>query len=77
MATTEDTAAEIVTEPAADAPLLLSAHPDSECPECGAGGFKKAIDVTATGGERRGEYGVALSVAVECEACGLFAEEEF
>jgi hypothetical protein len=54
MATADDTAAEIVTEPAADAPLLLSAHPDVECPECGAGGFKKAIDLTATAGERGG-----------------------
>ena len=76
MATSDDTAAEIVTEPTADAPLLLSAHPGSECPECGTGGFKKAIDVTATGGEQ-GEYRATLSAAVECEFCGLFAEEEF
>ena len=46
MATSDDTAAEIVTEPTADAPLLLSAHPDVECPECGAGGFRKGVGVT-------------------------------
>ena len=74
----EDGDHRLTPRPEDGAPLIMSCDPESECPECGAGGFRKGVDVTygeqPDGGDQKVSKGAVLIAAVECPGCGIYDE---